>query len=219
MQRKAGHSGGRVILLQKGIQAGCRSQVNRPAKWRLPKEVEMQMRERICGRRSAQQQFVQPPTIRVMQGMLPRQKAGQRPQKRGGQYAWQAGARGPPLKPLANKRGQNIVSQSASANAGLCRQATGHVGHPYLEVLLSLATPNGRKEFKVKSPVADSGAQITIVPASLLSQEGIAVTGVLRFQTNLGDICPGKVSIFLIFTLSSVWRFMLFLYLRSLVIV
>ena len=40
-KRRIGHSGGRIILLQQGIQAAP-TPVNRPVKWRAPKEVEKQ---------------------------------------------------------------------------------------------------------------------------------------------------------------------------------
>ena len=66
------------------------------------------------------------------------------------------------------------------ANVMLCGHTEGHSSHPRLEVLLLFATPNGRKEFRAKDAVADSGAQITIVPAGILSQEGIAITGLRR---------------------------------------
>ena len=80
-------------------------------------------------------------------------------------------------------------------NARLCGQATGHANHPRLEVLLSFATPGGRKEFKVKNAVADSGAQITILLASLLSQEGIAITGLRRSQVDLRAANNAKIEV------------------------
>ena len=46
--------------------------------------------------------------------MPPQQKAGQRPQQRGGQKSWQAGARGPPLEPLAYKSSHDILDQSGT---------------------------------------------------------------------------------------------------------
>ena len=73
----------------------------------------------------------------------------------------------------------------ARANVMLCGHSEGHSNHPRLEVLFSFATPNGRKELRVKNAVADSGAQITIVPAGLLSQEGIAITGLRRSKIDL----------------------------------
>ena len=73
----------------------------------------------------------------------------------------------------------------ARTNERLCGQAAGHANHPRLEVLLSFASPGGRKELKVSNAVADSGAQITIVPASLLSQAGIAITGLRRSRIDL----------------------------------
>ena len=63
--------------------------------------------------------------------------------------------------------------------------AEGASTHPRLEVLLLFKTPNGRKEFRVKDAVADSGAQITIIPASMLSDEGISVTGLRRSSIDL----------------------------------
>ena len=57
----------------------------------------------------------------------------------------------------------------------ICGHSEGASPHPRLEVLLSFATPKGRKEFRVKDAVADSGAQITIIPASILSNGGISV--------------------------------------------
>ena len=83
----------------------------------------------------------------------------------------------------------------ARTNARLCGQATGHANHPRLEVLLSFATPGARKEFKVKNAVADSGAQITIVPASLLSQEGIAITGLRRSRVDLRAANNAKIDV------------------------
>ena len=50
---------------------------------------------------------------------------------------------------------------------------------------MSFATPGGRLELKVKNAVADSGAQITIVPASLLDQRGITITGLRQSKVDL----------------------------------
>ena len=63
----------------------------------------------------------------------------------------------------------------AHTNTRLCGQASGHSNHPGLEVLMSFATPGGRMELKVKDAIADSGAQISIVPTNLLSQSGIKI--------------------------------------------
>ena len=82
----------------------------------------------------------------------------------------------------------------AHTNAQLCGQVSGHANQPRL-VLLSFATPGGRKEFKVKNAVADSGAQITIVPANLLSQEGVAVTGLRRSHINLRAANSAKIDV------------------------
>ena len=67
----------------------------------------------------------------------------------------------------------------------LCGHTEGTSSHPRLEVPLSFKTPNGRKEFRVKDAVADSGAQITIIPANMLSNEGIAITGLRRSSIDL----------------------------------
>ena len=90
-----------------------------------------------------------------------------------------------PSSHLPTREARISSASVARTNARLCGQATGHANHPRLKVLLSFTTPGGRKEFKVKNAVADSGAQITIVPASLLSQEGIAVTGLRRSRVDL----------------------------------
>ena len=66
-----------------------------------------------------------------------------------------------------------------------CGQAPGHSSHPRLEVLMSFATPGGRMELKIKDAVDDSGAQITIVPASLLDQSGIKITGLRQLKVDL----------------------------------
>ena len=50
---------------------------------------------------------------------------------------------------------------------------------------MSFATPGGRMELKIKDAVADSGAQITIVPASLLDQSGIKITGLRQSKVDL----------------------------------
>ena len=42
---------------------------------------------------------------------------------------------------------------------------------------MMFATPGGRKELKIQDAVADSGAQITIFPASLLEASGIQISG------------------------------------------
>ena len=47
----------------------------------------------------------------------------------------------------------------------------------FLEVKMTFATPGGRKELKIKETVADSGAQITIFPASLLKASGVQISG------------------------------------------
>ena len=91
-------------------------------------------------------------------------------------------------QPSSHSPNREVRISSASVartNVRLCGQATGHANHPRLEVLLSFATPGGRQEFKVKDAVADSGAQITIVPASLLKHEGIAVTGLRQSRVDL----------------------------------
>ena len=83
----------------------------------------------------------------------------------------------------------------AHTNARLCGQATGHANHPRLEVLLSFATPGGRKEFKVIDAVANSGAQIMIVPASLLEHEGIAITGLRQSRVDLQAANKAKINV------------------------
>ena len=40
-------------------------------------------------------------------------------------------------------------------------------------------------ELKIKNAVADSGAQITIVPASLLDQSGIKIAGLCQSKVDL----------------------------------
>ena len=50
---------------------------------------------------------------------------------------------------------------------------------------MSFATPGGRMELKIKEAVADYGAQITIVPASLLDQSGIEIAGVRQSKVAL----------------------------------
>ena len=40
-------------------------------------------------------------------------------------------------------------------------------------------------EVKIKNAVADSGAQITIVPASLLDQRGITIAGLCQSKVDL----------------------------------
>ena len=76
-----------------------------------------------------------------------------------------------PTRPAFDERSPNnsptrevrvLTAKIAHTNAQLCGQVVGHASHPRLEVLLSFATPSGRKEFKVKNAVADSGAQITV---------------------------------------------------------
>ena len=48
---------------------------------------------------------------------------------------------------------------------------------------MDFATPGGRKELKVKD--ADSGAHITIVPATLLNQSGIKIEGLCQSEIDL----------------------------------
>ena len=50
---------------------------------------------------------------------------------------------------------------------------------------MSFATPGRQMELKVKDTVDDSGAQITIVPASLLSQSGIKIEGLRQSKIDL----------------------------------
>ena len=77
----------------------------------------------------------------------------------------------------------------------LCGHSEGASAHPRLEVLLSFKTPNGRKEFRVKDAVADSGAQITIIPASILSDGGVSVTGLRRSSIDLRAANNVKMSV------------------------
>ena len=77
------------------------------------------------------------------------------------------------------------AARIARTNAKVCGQTLGHACHPRLEVLLLFATPKGRREFKVKDAVPDSGAQIMIVPAHLLSRKGIACTGLRQSHVDL----------------------------------
>ena len=45
---------------------------------------------------------------------------------------------------------------------------------PRIEIVLSFQTPRGPVEFRVKNAVADSGAQITIIPADMIYNRDIA---------------------------------------------
>ena len=80
-----------------------------------------------------------------------------------------------PTRPVFDDRSPNnsttrevrvSSAKVAHTNAKLCKQVAGHANHPRLEVRLSFATPGGRKEFRVKNAVADSGAQPLSRPAS-----------------------------------------------------
>ena len=74
-----------------------------------------------------------------------------------------------------------------------CGQATGQVGHPRLGDPLSLATPDRREDSKARSTMADSGAQITVVPATPLSREEIAVAGLSRPHVGLQAANDAKI--------------------------
>ena len=50
---------------------------------------------------------------------------------------------------------------------------------------MSLATPGGRMELRIKNTVADSGTQITIVPACLLDQSVIKIAGLHQSKVDL----------------------------------
>ena len=60
---------------------------------------------------------------------------------------------------------------------------------------MSFATPSGRMELKVKDAVADSGAQITIVPAHLLSQSGIKIEGLRQSKIDLRAANNAKIDV------------------------
>ena len=50
-------------------------------------------------------------------------------------------------------------------------------------------------ELKVKDAVADSGAQITIVPAHLLSQSGIKIEGLRQSKIDLRAANNAKINV------------------------
>ena len=83
----------------------------------------------------------------------------------------------------------------AHTNARLCGQATGHSNHPCLEVKMTFATPGGRKELKIKDAVADSGAQITIFPSSLLEASGIQISGMRKSKVDLRAANNAKIDV------------------------
>ena len=74
-------------------------------------------------------------------------------------------------------------------------QASGHSNHPRLEVKMTFAMPGGRKELKIKDTVADSGAQITIFPASLLEASGIEITGMHKSKVDLRAANNAKIGV------------------------
>ena len=82
------------------------------------------------------------------------------------------------------KREAGILAATvAHTNARLCGQVAGHSNHPRLE--MTFATPGGRKELKIKDAVADSGAHITIFPASLLEASGIQISAMRKSKVDL----------------------------------
>ena len=50
---------------------------------------------------------------------------------------------------------------------------------------MTFTTPSGRKKLRVKDTVADSGAQITIFPASLIKASGVQLTGMRNSKVDL----------------------------------
>ena len=60
---------------------------------------------------------------------------------------------------------------------------------------MTFATPGGRKELKIKDAVADSGAQITIFPASLLEASGIEITGMRKSKVDLRAANNAKIDV------------------------
>ena len=50
-------------------------------------------------------------------------------------------------------------------------------------------------ELKVKNAVADSGAQITIVPAGLLDQRGITITGLRQSKVDLRAANNARINV------------------------
>ena len=60
---------------------------------------------------------------------------------------------------------------------------------------MSFATPGGQMELKVKDAVAESGAQITIVPASLLSQSEIKIKGLRQSKIDLQAANNARINV------------------------
>ena len=60
---------------------------------------------------------------------------------------------------------------------------------------MSFTTPRGRMELDVKDAVADSGAQITIVPAHLLSQSGMEIVGLRQSKIDLRAANDAKIDV------------------------
>ena len=60
---------------------------------------------------------------------------------------------------------------------------------------MSFATPGGHMELKIKDAVADSRAQITIVPASLLDQSEIEIAGIRQSKVDLRAANNAKIDV------------------------
>ena len=87
-----------------------------------------------------------------------------------------------------------MISPAAVARTS-ARLCGNHSNHPPLEVLMSYATPGGQMELKVKDAVADSGAQITIFPAHLLSQSGIKIEGLRQSKIDLRAANNARINV------------------------
>ena len=71
-------------------------------------------------------------------------------------------------------------SKATHADARQHDQTASHIGHLHLGARLSPATPDRREDSKVRPKLADSGARVTVAPATPLSRESIAVAGLRR---------------------------------------
>ena len=101
----------------------------------------------------------------------------------------------PPTGCLPPREARISSATVAHTNTRLCGQASGHSNHPRLEVLMFFATPGGQMELKVKDAVADSGAQIMIVLASLLSQSGIKIEGLRQSKIDLRAVNNARIDV------------------------
>ena len=71
--------------------------------------------------------------------------------------------------------------------ARMSRNGRGYVAptDPRIEIILSFKTPGGPVQFRVMNAVADSGAQITVIPADMIYNRDIAITRVRRSSATL----------------------------------